>query len=60
MKKTKTILFTMGVFVSIVLTVTYFAGGDSGGPHFNSAKEITAITSYGATITSDQQMLMLL
>jgi len=26
------------------------AGGDSGGPHFNSAKEITAITSYGATI----------
>ena len=28
MKKTKTILFTMGVFVSIVLTVTYFAGGN--------------------------------
>jgi len=28
MKKSKTILFTTGVFVSIILTVTYFAGGD--------------------------------
>jgi len=28
MKKSKTILFTTGVFVSIILTVTYFAGGN--------------------------------
>jgi len=30
------------------------AGGDSGGPHFNAAKEIVGVTSYGITITACQ------
>jgi len=36
--------------VGLALDEGISAGGDSGGPHFNGAKEITGVTSWGATL----------